>query len=1040
MDFKEYIKEIDRLYQVGNTTEHSFRGALASYLQSFLKNLVVTNEPRRIDCGAPDYVITQKEVPVAFLEAKDIDDHDLDGRREHKDQFDRYKESLDRIIFTDYLDFHMYIGGEFTDSVRIAETKGNRIVGIPENESKFNEMIIHLATEGRQKIISSAALARQMAGKAHLLAEIVKKTLDVEGEDSDVEIAAQLRAFRDVLIHDLKAEEFADIYAQTIVYGMFTARLNDTTPEDFSRQEAAELIPKSNPFLRRIFQSIAGYDIDSNLEWIVDDLASMFAATDAIKIMANYGSNKRHSDPLVHFYEDFLAEYDPKLRKARGVWYTPAPVVKFIVKSVDEILQKEFGLPMGIADSSTIKVSRAIEQSRDKRTSDGMKHEEIDVPRVQILDPATGTGTFLAEVIEQIRDKFNGLEGMWPSYVEKSLIPRINGFEILMASYTIAHLKLALTLKNTGYTTRTDQRLNVFLTNSLEEATPRATNLFAKWLSDEADAASKIKNDTPVMICLGNPPYSISSQNSGTWITNLVADYKKNLNERNIQPLSDDYIKFIRLGQYYINKNGEGILAYISNNGFLDGIIHRQMRKSLLEEFDKIYILNLHGNSRRKETAPDGNPDENVFDIMQGVSINLFVKTGEKAAKTLGEVYYRDVYGSREAKYEVLTETSFIVTDWERLTLSEPWYFFVPKDFSTREEYDKGFKLDDLFINNVVCGIVTSKDKVNVLDSVKNVETMIDDLRQLDIEAFRSKYATGPDSRDWSISRAKDDVISNADKLRIVAYDYRPFDTKFLAYTGLTNGLVAWPRGRAFEPLFHPKNYSMLVCKQQSTFDFQHVFVTHHFSDKCTLSSQTKEASYVFQLYNTGEAGQNVFDKQELVPNFSKEIIDAIEKELGETIAPQELFDYIYAVLHSPKYRETYKEFLKIDFPRIPYPKDAEKYHLLAAKGAELRRLHLMEGADGWVTNVTFPINGDNIVDRPEFKDSKVYINKNQYFGNVSELAWDFYIGGYQPVQKWLKDRKGHKLEWEDLMHYGRIVYALQETGRIMKEIDIIFQ
>ncbi|MBQ7421472.1 MAG: DNA methyltransferase, partial [Prevotella sp.] len=612
MEYKDYIKELDRLFQVGNTTEHSFRGTLQAYLSTLLPGFIVTNEPRRFECGAPDYVITKTGLPVAFLEAKDIDDGDLDGRRAHKEQFNRYKTSLDGIAFTDYLDFHFYEEGEFVDAVRIAETRGSHIVGIQENKGRFEELILHLATKGRQKITSSSALARQMAAKAHLLAETVRRTIALEGEDSDTEIAVQLRAFRDVLIHDLKADEFADIYAQTIVYGMFTARLNDNTPDDFSRKEAAELIPKTNPFLRKVFQSIAGYDIDGNIEWIVDDLASMFAATDAIKIMKNYGNNNRHSDPIVHFYEDFLAEYDPKLRKARGVWYTPAPVVKFIVKSVDEILQTEFGLHRGLAVDSTIKIKRAIEQSKDKRTTDGMKHEEVEIPRVQILDPATGTGTFLAEIIQQVRDKFDGIEGMWPSYVEKSLIPRLHGFEILMASYTIAHLKLSMTLKATGYEGQTNHRLNVFLTNSLEEATPRATTLWAKWLSDEADAASRVKTETPIMIATGNPPYSISSQNAGKWITNLVSDYKRNLNEKNIQPLSDDYIKFIRLGQYYVDKNGEGVLAYISNNGFLDGIIHRQMRKSLLESFDKIYILNLHGNSRRKETSPDGGPDENV--------------------------------------------------------------------------------------------------------------------------------------------------------------------------------------------------------------------------------------------------------------------------------------------------------------------------------------------------------------------------------------------------------------------------------------------
>ena len=1025
MDYKEYIKDLDRLFSVGNTTEHSFRGSLQSFLSALLPGYVVTNEPRRRECGAPDYVVTKKGTPVAFFEAKDIDDGDLDGRKAHKEQFNRYKTSLDGIIFTDYLDFHLYVGGEFIDSVRIADTKGNRIVGLPENYERFVELINHLVTKGRQRITSSAALARQMAGKAHLLSEVVAKTIAMDGEDSDGEITNQLRAFRDVLIHDLKAEEFADIYAQTIVYGMFTARLYDTTPEDFSRQEAASLIPKSNPFLRKIFQSIAGYDIDSNIEWIVDDLASMFASTDAAKIMANYGSDKRHSDPIVHFYEDFLAEYDPKLRKARGVWYTPAPVVKFIVKSVDEVLQTEFSLPMGLADSSTIKVKRAIQQSKDKRTADGMKHEDVDVHRVQVLDPATGTGTFLAEVIQQVRDKFDGMEGMWPSYVEKSLIPRIHGFEILMASYTIAHLKLSLTLKNTGYEGQTDKRLNVFLTNSLEEATPRATTLFAKWLSDEADAASLVKTETPIMVAIGNPPYSISSQNAGKWITNLVSDYKKNLNEKNIQPLSDDYIKFIRLGQYYVHKNGEGILAYISNNSFIDGIVHRQMRKTLLEEFDKIYILNLHGNSRREETCPDGSPDENVFDIMQGVSINIFIKTGKKEKGRLANVFYRDVFGLRKEKYDILNNTSLKETNWQTLLPIEPYYFFVPKDFSVEEHYNKGFSVSDIF-KLYSAGIVTSKDEVNLWDTPKEVETMRNDLKSLPLEDFRSKYNAGKDSRDWSVERAKNDVLNH--ECSICNYIYRPFDYKYLAYTGTTNGVAAWPRHEVFDHFVGHENVGLVMSKQFGAGKRFIAYITNSLIDK---SSQPFAPYYVFPICLYAKDGT-------VVSNFKDEFIEqwkALKLEWDD----KKVFDYIYASIYSVEYRNKFQEFLKINFPRIPYPKDSEQFERLAEKGAVLRRLHLMENAGAWKTGLTFPVRGSNLVESISFSDGRVYINREQYFGNVSDLAWNFFIGGYQPAQKWLKDRKGRTLEYEDILHYGRIIYALEQTDRIMKEIDEIY-
>ncbi len=1025
MDFKEYIKTIDQLYHVGNTTEHSFRGALASYLQSLLPHFVVTNEPRRIECGAPDYVITQKDIPVAFLEAKDINDGDLDGMRQHKEQFNRYKTSLDRIIFTDYLDFHLYVGGEFQDAVRIAETHGDHVVGIAENEAKFNEMVLSLATMGRQRITSSAALAKQMAAKAHLLADAVKKSLEIDGEDGNSDMAAQLRAFRNVLIHDLTAPEFADIYAQTIVYGLFTARLYDTTPGDFSRQEAAELIPKSNPFLRKIFQSVAVYDLDESISWIVDDLVSMFAATDAEKIMRNYGGNGRHSDPIVHFYEDFLAAYDSRLRKARGVWYTPAPVVKFIVTAVDEILQTHFGLPQGLADDSTILIQRAVQQSSDKRTSDGMKHETVPVHRVQILDPATGTGTFLAEVIQQIRDKFDGMEGVWPSYVEKGLIPRLHGFEILMASYTIAHLKLSLTLRATGFSEQMKGRLNIFLTNSLEEATPWASNLFAQWLADEAYQASRIKTETPVMICIGNPPYSVSSQNNGKWITDLVGDYKRDLDERNIQPLSDDYIKFIRLGQYYIHKNGEGILAFISNNSFLDGIIHRRMRKSLLEEFDSIYILDLHGNSRKNETAPDGAKDENVFDIMQGVSINIFVKTSKKAKGEHATVFHSNLYGSRESKYDYLNSCRFDSISWAPVRNTSPYYFFIPKDFSSQAQYDRGFKIDEL-MSSYISGVQSGRDDIFV-DMDKNaladrVQTL---LSGNFTQAFKDKYKVVDSSSYPLLKRMQASKFSDE---HITHYYYRPFDKRYIYYD---KELIK----RSFYNILQntlKDNFSFLLSKQQSTFTFQHIIVSDCVSDMNAVSMQTREGNYVFPLY----LYVSTVGEDERIPNLNAEIVAQIEQALGAQTTPQEIFDYIYAVLHSPKYRETYKEFLKIDFPRIPYPTDKNQYHHLAQLGAELRKLHLMDGAQNWERRVSFPVAGQNSVEVLRRDGDKVYINKDQYFGGVSELAWNFYIGGYQPAQKWLKDRRGRQLDYKDIIHYGRIIYALEETDRQMHEID----
>lgn len=630
MTIEQYIDNINKRYLLGNATEHTFRGDLQQLLESLVPEIRATNEPKRQSCGAPDYILTKKdnssrniEIPVGFIEAKDIGDKDLAGAKKtgNKEQFDRYKASLNNIIFTDYIDFHLYRDGEFITKIAIAEVNSNGIKPITENFEQFQNLIKDFCTHLGQTIKSSKKLAEMMAGKARLLSDVIEKALNSDEDNSENStLKDQMEAFRQILIHDITPKGFADVYAQTIAYGMFAARLHDPTLDNFSRQEAAELIPKSNPFLRKLFSYIAGPDIDDRIRWIVDSLADIFLACNVNELLKNYGKATKMEDPIIHFYETFLSAYDAKLRKARGVWYTPQPVVGFIVRAVDEILKTEFNLPMGLADTSKTKI---------KIDAQGKKIEQ-EIHKVQILDVATGTGTFLAEVIKHVHKKFEGQQGIWSNYVENHLLPRLNGFELLMASYAMAHLKLDLLLTETGYKPTGNQRLRVYLTNSLEAHHPDTGTLFANWLSTEANEANRIKRDTPVMCVIGNPPYSVSSSNKGEWIESLTGDYKKDLNERNIQPLSDDYIKFMRYGQHLIEKTGEGILAYISNNSFIDGLIHRKMRHELLKTFDKIYILDLHGNAKKKETAPDGSVDQNVFDIMQGVSINIFVKKKKK--------------------------------------------------------------------------------------------------------------------------------------------------------------------------------------------------------------------------------------------------------------------------------------------------------------------------------------------------------------------------------------------------------------------------
>ena len=501
MTIEQYIDNINKRYKLGNATEHTFRGDLQQLIESLIPTIRATNEPKRQSCGAPDYILTKKDIPVGFIEAKDIGDKDLEGAKKtgNKEQFDRYKASLNNLIFTDYLDFHLYREGQFVTKIAIGEVTEKGIKPITENFERFENLIKDFCTHIGQTIKSSKKLAEMMAGKARLLSEVIEKALTSDENNSeDSTLKDQMNAFKQILIHDITPKGFADVYAQTIAYGMFAARSHDATLPTFSRQEAYELIPKSNPFLKKLFGYIAGLEVDDRIKWIVDDLVNIFLACNVDEILKNYGKSTKMEDPIIHFYETFLSEYDPKLRKARGVWYTPAPVVNFIVRAVDDILKTEFDLPQGLSDTSKTKIKVDVQ---------GKKIEQ-EVHKVQILDPATGTGTFLAEVIKHIHKKFEGQQGIWSNYVETHLLPRLNGFELLMASYAMAHLKLDLLLTETGYKPTTNQRFRVFLTNSLEEYHPDTGTLFANWLSTEANEANRIKKDTPVMCIIGNPPYS----------------------------------------------------------------------------------------------------------------------------------------------------------------------------------------------------------------------------------------------------------------------------------------------------------------------------------------------------------------------------------------------------------------------------------------------------------------------------------------------------------------------------------------------------
>lgn len=1089
MTLSQYIDKINLLYKTGNAREHSYRGDLQNLLMHLLPDVLVTNEPARVDCGAPDYVLTRKDVPIGYIEAKDIG-IDL-GSKNLKEQFDRYKSGLSNLIFTDYMDFHFYKDGEFITKIAIASVENGTIIAKPENFEQFTNLIQNFAITVSQTIKSPTKLAQMMAGKARLMADIIEKSLhndDLEGKRS--QLKAQMLSFQQMLIHDIDNKAFSDIYAQTIAYGMFAARYHDPTLTTFSRMEAAELIPKSNPFLRKLFQDIAGFDLDTRLVWIVDELVNIFLASDVAQIMKNFGKSTKQEDPVVHFYETFLGEYNPALRKARGVWYTPQPVVNFIVRAVDDILKTEFNLPQGLADTSKIKIKKkAVTQTGTGANSKIKEVEtEQEVHKVQILDPATGTGTFLAEVVKHIHKKFEGQQGIWSKYVTNDLIPRLNGFELLMASYAMAHLKMDMLLTETGYKPTDDQRFKIFLTNSLEEAHPDTQTLFSSWLSDEADQANAIKRDAPVMVVIGNPPYSGESANKGEWIMNLMEDYKKEpggkekLKERNPKWINDDYVKFMRFGQHFIDKNGSGILAFINPHGFLDNPTFRGMRWNLLKTYDKIYTIDLHGNTNKKEVSPDGSIDQNVFDIQQGVSINILLKTGKKPKNVLGKIFNFDLYGKRDDKYHFLNDNSLNKIRFNEISATEPNYTFINKNFEVFDQYSKGFSLTELFPFNSV-GIVTSRDGL-VIDSDKNVlSNRMNEFFNND-ENYCKNILKVRENSSFNITSIK--LKTSFSENFIKPISYRPFDERYIYFDSLN--FIERSRGNLINH-FDNQNHSLVFRRQQPDSNDLYIFTSNQVIADGYIRSDNKGGESIAPLYIYN--GVDLLNSNSRTPNLNIEIVNQIATGLGlsfvpdhelchaelvsasnktlkqvqgnkSVFSPLDILDYIYAVLHSPTYRETFKEFLKIDFPRVPYPKDATTFWQLVQLGGELRQIHLLDSptVEKYITG--YPEDGDNVVVKPHFvistqekshnenltkcdasfrqhdKTGRVYINSTQYFSNVPEVAWNFYIGGYQPAQKWLKDRKDRELSYEDILHYQKIIVALTETDRIMKEIDEI--
>jgi predicted helicase len=1038
---RTYLAEIESALRAGNATEHTHRPALKVLLEKLAPGIIATNEPKRISCGAPDYIITRGHVPLGYIEAKDVG-LALDSI-ETDDQLTRYRAGLANLVLTDYLEFRWYVGGEHRLTARLAKPdKASKLKLLSGAAEQFSLLISSFFNTTAPIVSSPRDMAIRMASMARLIRSIISSAFNDEGERG--ELHGQFDAFREVLLHDLAPPQFADMYAQTICYGLFAARCNAPDDTHFSRGHAAHELPKTNPFLRRLFNHIAGPDLDDRIAWIVDDLVELLARADIASILSDFGKHTRQEDPVVHFYETFLAAYDPKMREARGVYYTPEPVVEYIVRSVNQLLKREFGLKQGLADTSMVTIANpTLDHSQEAKLRKGRggkskakPQEKLRFHRVQILDPATGTGTFLYKVIDHIRAEQRGNEGMWSGYVREHLLPRLYGFEILMAPYAVAHLKLGLQLKDSGYDFSSDERLRVFLTNSLEEAHEMtALPLFTQWLANEANAAAEVKSTAPIMVVLGNPPYSnFGMMNKSPWILSLLKDYKDGLNEKKLN-LDDDFIKFIRFAQWRIEQTGYGILAFVTNHTYIDGLTHRRMRESLMQTFNDIYVLDLHGNSKKKERTPGGTKDENVFDIQQGVAIGIFIKRGGSA--TEHTVRHADLWGTRESKYQHLSKLDFVTTNWQELRPEAPHYYFVPKSSEAKDEYEKYWPLPDVFPTKQN-GIKTDRDDLFYDFDRDILEGRMQQFYGSDGDdtAFRERYGVkNSSSYDLLNRRSRTKFEATAIHRSL----YRPFDSRWLYYKP---GLTSRPAWDVMKHLLGGENLAIITTRQ--TADAWSLLATR------TICGHKSCAAYdintVFPLYL--HLDESDFDglkrHPNLAPGFIKELTASLELhfvpdgsgDLRSTVGPKDVFDYAYAVFHSPTYRNRYSAFLKSDFPRLPLTANRDLFRRLCAYGKRLVSLHLMEEKATPIAR--FPVAGDNRITtvRYDNETKRIWLNATQYFDNVPANVWQFHVGGYQVCEKWLKDRKGHQLSYDSLTHYQDVIAVINETIEIQSAID----
>lgn len=1039
---KAYFKELYAVAQQGDARAESFYPALAAMLQTVAeetgrKQVRVTTLPKPTDAGNPDFRLWNgTDRIVGYVEAKKPTEERLD-LIEDSEQLRRYRATFPNLILTNFFEFRLYRNGERVQTVLAARPfvmTRLRTTPVIEKADELRALLDLFLDFSLPKAFTAESLAVELAKRTRFLRDVVGQQLARE-EDAPGVLTGFFEAFQTYLIGTLTPEDFADLFAQTITYGLFAARTR--AGDGFSRRAAFDNIPHTIGVLRGLFRFISLGDLPEQLAWCVDDIAEVLAVADAPGILDRYYHEGKGSDPIVHFYETFLAQYDPAERERRGVYYTPEPVVGYIVRSLHGILKTDFG-------------------KRDGLASDG----------VTLLDPAAGTMTFVARAAEQAVAEFETKYGRGgrAEFIRRHILKNFFAFELMMAPYAVGHLKMSFFLEELGHRLADDERVPFYLTNTLDNVELEQSRLPGlSALAEESRLAGGVKKQTPILVILGNPPYSGISSNVGEWITGLIEVYKyvdgQHFGEKK-HWLQDDYVKFLRFAQWKIEQAGRGVVGMITNHGYLDNPTFRGMRQSLMHIFDDIYVLDLHGNSLKKETCPDGSPDKNVFDIRQGVVIAFFVKKGGKT-KPDAVVRHAELFGLREAKYDWLSVHDKQKTEWQTLQPKTPYYFFVPRNEDAVELYQSFLSVGEIFPVNVT-GIVTARDSF-VLDFDKSaLLRRMGQFRDLSLtdEFVRYGYKL-KDTRGWKLAARRKDLAKLEDwRDYVVPCLYRPFDTRSLYYHPY---MVDWGRPDVMRHMLAGENLALILPRRVEYMgSWQHALATDALSDHVAVSLKTIDYHFPLFLYSEPARSKQteprpgryvplmLFEPQVIYggkkPNLDQNLVIALTTAYGEAPTPEDIFHYIYAVLYAPTYRTKYAEFLKSDFPRIPFTADAKLFEKLAALGEKLVALHLLKSPELDPPACRFEGIGDNRVEkdrktglRYDAREERVYINAEQYFAPAPEAVWTYQIGGYQVCEKWLKDRRERRLDLDEIRTYCRIVTALGRTIDLQKEIDALY-